>query len=79
LHANKSTNALHYAFRTSSTPRTQVLVLLQTVAWAADKTGGDLTGKGLRDKSITELGGASIPANSEKAVAEIFELVPHRT
>jgi hypothetical protein len=39
----------------------------------------DLSGKGLRDKSIIELGGASIPANSEKAVAELFELLPSRT
>jgi hypothetical protein len=79
LHSNTSTNALHYAYRTSSSPRTKLLVLLQAVAWAASKTSGDLAGKGLRDMSITELGGVAIPASSEKAVAEIFELVPHRT
>ncbi|HMF12580.1 MAG TPA: hypothetical protein VKE94_09750 [Gemmataceae bacterium] len=79
LHSNTSTNALHYAFRTSSSPRTRLLVLLQAVAWAASKTGGDLAGKGLRDMSITELGGVALAASSEKTVAEIFELVPPRT
>jgi hypothetical protein len=79
LHANTSTNALHYAFRTISTPRTKLLVLLQAVAWAADKTSGDLKSNGLRDKSITDLGVSPIPASTEKAVAEIFELLPSRT
>jgi hypothetical protein len=79
LHSNTSTNALHFAFRTSSTPRSKLLVLLQAVAWAADKTGGDLAGKGLRDKCIEELGGAALPASSEKTIAEVFELLPFRT
>jgi hypothetical protein len=79
LHSNTSTNALHYAFRTGSTPRTRLIVLLQAVAWAADKTGGELAGKGLRDKNIMELGADSNPVSSEKAVAEIFELLPSRT
>ena len=74
-----STNALHFAFRTCATPRTRLLVLLQAVAWAADKTGGDLAGKALRPIRISELGGASVPARAEDAVADIFALVPSRT
>jgi hypothetical protein len=78
LHANTSTNAMHYAFRACTTPRTRLLVLLQAVAWAAAKTGGDLADRGLRGLRITELGGAPVPASSEDAVAEIFALLPSR-
>lgn len=79
LHSNTSTNALHHAFRACAVPRTRLLVLLQALAWAATKTGGDLADRGLRDLRITELGGASVPANSQSAVAEIFAQLPSRT
>ena len=79
LHSNTSSNALHFAFRTCTSARTRFLVLLQAVAWAADKTNGDLTGKALRDLRIMELGGATVPASSDDAVAEIFSLLPVRT
>src|SRR5262249_35465063 len=77
LHANTSTNALHYAFRTCTTPRTRLLALLQGVAWAAARTGSDLTD--LRDVKITELPSAPVPAGAEEAVAEVFALLPSRT
>ncbi len=79
LHSNTSTNAMHYAFRTCISSRTRLLVLLQAVAWAAEKTGGDLAGKALRDIQITELAEATLPAKSEDAVAEIFALLPARS
>ena len=79
LHSNTSTNALHYAFRTCISSRTRLLVLLQGVAWAANKTGSDLAGKALRDIQITELAGDTLPAKSEDAVAEIFSLLPARS
>jgi hypothetical protein len=79
LHSNTSTNALHYGFRTSGVRQTKLLLLLQAVAWAAEKTRGDLAGNGLRDLSIMELSGSAVPASSEQAVAEIFELLPSRT
>jgi len=79
LHSNTSTNAMHYAFRACTAPRTRLLALLQAVAWAASKTGGELAGGGLRDMAITELGGAAVPASSEDAVADIFALLPSRT
>lgn len=79
LHSNTSTNALHYAFRTCTAPQRRLLLLLQAVAWAASKTSGDLAGGGLRDISITELGGTAVPASSENAVAEIFAQLPSRT
>lgn len=79
LHSNTSTNAMHYAFRTCISSRTRLLVLLQAVAWAGEKTGGDLAGKALRDIQITELGDATLPAKSEDAVAEIFALLPSRS
>ncbi len=87
LHANTSTNALHYAFRTCTTTRTRLLALLQAVAWAASRTGADL--RDLRDVKIVELSANSVPANSvpansvpataEDALAEIFALLPART
>ena len=54
-------------------------MLLQAVAWAASKTGGDLASKDLRDIRITELAGGSVPASSEDAVADIFSQLPTRT
>jgi hypothetical protein len=77
LHANTSTNALHYAFRTCTTARTRLLALLQAVAWAAGRTGADLAD--LRDVKIAELPAASVPAKAEDAVAEVFALLPSRT
>lgn len=78
LHSNTSTNALHYAFRTCTSPRTRLLALLQAVAWSASRTGADL--RDLRDVKITELAAASLPATApEEPVAEIFALLPSRT
>jgi hypothetical protein len=77
LHANTSTNALHYAFRTCTTPHTRLLALLQAVAWAGGRTGGDLAD--LRDVKIAELSAAKVPARAEDAVAEVFALLPSRT
>lgn len=77
LHANTSTDALHYAFRTCSTPRTRLLALLQAVAWAASRTGGDLAD--LRDVKISELSAARVPTKAEDGVAEVFALLPSRT
>jgi hypothetical protein len=79
LHANTSANALHYAFRTSTSARTRLLVLLQAVAWVAHITSGDLRDGSLRDLQITELHGTQVPASSEDAVAEVFSLLPFRT
>lgn len=77
LHANTSTNALHYAFRTCTTPRTRLIALLQAVAWAASRTGSDVAD--LRDIEIANLPAASIPSSAEDAVAQIFERLPSRT
>jgi hypothetical protein len=79
LHSNTSTNALHYAFRTVTTPRTRLMVLLQAVSWAAARTGGDAALGDLRDVKIAELTPASVPATPEDALAEIFALLPPRT
>src|SRR5262249_19278126 len=71
-HANPSSNALHYAFRTCNAPRTRLLALLQAVAWSAARTGSDLAA--LRGFKITELPPASLPSKAEDAVAEVFAL-----
>jgi hypothetical protein len=78
LHSNTSTNALHYAFRTGADPATRLLVLLQAIAWAADKTGGDRASGALRDLSITELPVIGLPASSEDAIVDIFAQLPAR-
>src|SRR5262249_35789265 len=77
LHANTSSNALHYAFRTCTAARTRLLALLQAVAWAAARTGADLGD--LRDVKIAELPAARVPARAEDGVAEVFALLPSRT
>jgi hypothetical protein len=77
LHSTTSTNALHFAFRTCTTPRTRFLALLQAVAWAAARTGADRGD--LRDVKIAELPAARVPARATDAVAEIFSLLPSRT
>src|SRR5262249_14002779 len=77
LHANTSTNALHYAFRTCTAARTRFLALLRGVAWAAARTGSDLPD--LRDLKIAELPAAPVPAKAEDALAEVFALLPSRT
>ena len=79
LHSNTSTNALHYAFRTSVQPSSRLLVLLQGVAWTADKTGGDLAGQGLRERWITDLPAEKLPGSTENTVTEIFAQLPERT
>lgn len=78
LHSNTSTNAMHYAFRTATVPATRLLVLLQAIAWATDKTGGDRASGALRDLSITDLPASKLSASSEDAVADIFALLPTR-
>jgi hypothetical protein len=78
LHSNTSTNALHYAFRTATAPATRLLVLLQAVAWATDKTSADRAGGGLRELSITELPAIELPMSSEDAITEIFAQLPAR-
>jgi hypothetical protein len=77
LHANTSTNALHYAFRTCTIPRTRLLALLQAVAWSASRTGADQ--RDLRDIKIAELAAAPVPATAQEAIAEIFARLPSRT
>jgi hypothetical protein len=76
LHANTSANALRYAFATTTSPRTRLLILLQAVAWAGDFTGAE--SKNLRPLRITELEGAKLPGTGPEAVAEIFALLPAR-
>jgi hypothetical protein len=78
LHSNTSASALHYAFRTSNSARTRLLVLLQAVAWMGDKTNSELGDKSLRDIQVTELPRVTLPAASEEAVAEVFSLLPPR-
>ena len=80
LHANTSASALHYAFRTSESPRTRLLALLQAVAWTGDKTNSELRSGSLRDIAITQLSPPRVasPAVAGEAVAEIFSLLPER-
>jgi hypothetical protein len=81
LHSNTSTNALHYAYRTCTIPATRLLVLLQAIAWAADKTAGDRNSRSLRDLSIIDLPGQeTVPERltSAEAVTEVFAQLPSR-
>jgi hypothetical protein len=77
LHSNTSTNALHYAFRTCTTPRTRFMALLQAVAWSASRTGADQ--RDLRDIKIAELAAATVPTATGEGIAEVFAMLPSRT
>jgi hypothetical protein len=78
LHSNTSTNAMHFAFRTATAPATRLLVLLQAVAWAADKIGGDRASGSLRDLAITNIAAIELRASTEEAIREIFAQLPAR-
>jgi hypothetical protein len=80
LHSNTSAGALHYAFRTSAALRTQLLLLLQAVAWTANKTSSELHDRSLRDIVLTELAPPTraLPAADAEAVEAIFALLPAR-
>jgi hypothetical protein len=80
LHSNTSAGALHYAFRTSASARTRLLVLMQAVAWTGNKTASELHDQSLRDIAITQLPrpSSASPAAAGAAVAEIFALLPAR-
>jgi hypothetical protein len=80
LHSNTSASALHYAFRTSGLARTRLLSLLQAVAWTGDKTNSELRDGSLRDIELTQLRPprSALPVETNKAVAEVFSLLPER-
>jgi hypothetical protein len=80
LHSNTSASALHHAFRTSGSPRTRLLVLLQAVAWTGDKTASELRDGSLRPVAVATLPPprAALPAGDGEAVAEVFALLPAR-
>jgi len=72
LHANTSTNVIHYAFRVSVKPENRLLLLLQALAW----TGlfRDLLRKRNPDQvqDIVGLIGADLPEKPEAAIEDIL-------
>ena len=82
LHVNTAANALRYAFRTSASPQTRLLILLQAVAWMGDFARAQLGAQNLADTKPTDLSGAE-PAKPEvdadRVVADVFaSLPPHQ-
>jgi len=71
LHAVTSTNALHYAFQTTSSDETRRLLLLQNAAFLALFRGD---GGGLRSLNLDEL---QPTTQSEPTLEEIFADVSH--
>ncbi|MBS0208812.1 MAG: hypothetical protein JSS27_07655 [Planctomycetes bacterium] len=78
VHSNTSLNAIHFAFRTTTSDRARLLMLLQGVGWTAEKTRADGASKWLRDIELVHLPEASVPESNEEAVGEIFSLLPER-
>jgi hypothetical protein len=77
VHEVTSANALHQAFLRCKDPQTQLLLLLQAVGWMGQfKELETNESKGLRDRKITDLVPAELPADAEKAVAETMADVP---
>lgn len=79
LHLNTTMNAAHYAFQTSSAPRTRLLILLQATAWVGDFIRVHLGDKLLNDTRPVDLRGARPPDKAANAVPELFEQLPPRT
>jgi hypothetical protein len=73
LHANTAANALHYCYRTSTSPETRLLLTLQAVAWM-QKYRQLIQGKRLLDESldITRLDAAAAPESLPAATDEIL-------
>src|SRR5262245_3335144 len=72
-HAYTASNALHYAFQSSASTETRLLVLLQAVGWLFHFRE-NMADKGwLKDpKDITDLAGAKIPDKPEEPVESIL-------
>jgi hypothetical protein len=79
VHAVTSANALHQAFLRARDPQTQLLLLLQAVGWMGQfKNMIADNARGLRDRKITDLVPADLPADADKAVAETMADVTTR-
>jgi hypothetical protein len=73
LHANTAANALHYCYRTSTSPETRLLLTLQAVAWM-QKYRQLIHGRKLLDGAldITRLDAAAAPESLPAATDEIL-------
>jgi hypothetical protein len=74
LHAVTSTNALYFAFRTSSNDETRRLLLLQNAAFLPLFRGD---AKQLKSYQLDELKPATKPGEKAPTIEEIFENVSH--
>jgi hypothetical protein len=73
LHTVTSANALHYAFRTSASPETRLLMLLQGLGWIGQFRNFMVTSKQkMKDIKITELTAGEIPGTPGEAVTDIL-------
>jgi hypothetical protein len=79
LHVNTSANALHYAFLTTASAQTQLLILLQAVAWVGDFVRVQLGAGNLAETKPTDLSGARLDGPATGVIAEVFaSLPPHQ-
>jgi hypothetical protein len=76
LHINTSANALHYAFRTTASATTRLLILLQAVAWMGDFVREQLGPNNLAAATPTDLAGSTISALATETIAEVFASLP---
>jgi hypothetical protein len=77
LHSNTATNALHYAFRTSSKEDTRLLLILQAVAWMDLFRKGIIKGKHL--VAPTDITALTSPEPRDEPDAAIDEILATRT
>jgi hypothetical protein len=76
LHVNTSANALHYAFLTTASPQTQLLILLQAVAWVGDFVRAQLGPENLAETKPIDLSGARLAGPPTEVIAEVFASLP---
>lgn len=76
LHVNTAANALHYAFLTSVSPQTRLLILLQAVAWVGDFVHAQLGAENLAETKPTDLSGVQPEGAAVEVIADVFSSLP---
>lgn len=76
LHINTAANALRYAFRTTASSQTRLLILLQAVAWMGDFVREQLGVNNLAETKPIDLAGTTATGSALEVIADVFSSLP---
>ena len=76
-HSITCVNALHYMFRSLSSPVVRLYATLEAVEWTTSFLSRERARPALRERSILDIEPADLPPNNE-SLEEIFSLLPPR-